>query len=180
MGLALGLDSLKYTSIDIDMRMLTDFQIIKSLGRFGLPDDLKWLYSFVRPEFIRKMGKGEFCIVTNSGAIGIGVFQPLSWHKQEREDILKAVDVKVEYGEAPKLGEDRRTYKTIGDEEHAEIMALYLDSNQSMAKIEKQKGRSRSTIKAQIDEHMEAVARSGFCPKCQRIQGKHSKISTKT
>lgn len=174
MGLALGLDSLKYTSIDIDMRMLTDFQIIKSLGRFGLPDDLKWLYSFIRPEFIRKMGKNEFVIITNSGAIGIGVFQPLLWHKQQGEHILKAVDVKVEYGEVPKLGEDRRTYKTIGDEEHAEIMALYLDEKQSMAKIEKLKRRSRSTIKAQIDEHDEAVTRSGFCPKCKRVNGLHT------
>jgi hypothetical protein len=179
MGSALGLDSLKYTSIDIDMRMLTDFQIIKSLGRFGLPDDLKWLYSFVRPEFIRKMGKGEFVIITNSGAIGIGVFSPLSWHKQEGEHILRAVGVKVEYGEVPVTSQDRRTYTTISNDEHVEIMALYLDSKQSMAKIEKQKSRSRSTIKNQIDEHNEAITRSGFCPKCQRVRGNHTKDSTR-
>lgn len=180
MGLALGLDSLKYTSIDIDMRMLTDFQIIKSLGRFGLPDDLKWLYSFITPEFIRQMKKGEFVIIANSGAIGIGEFKPLTWHKQQGEHILKAVDVKVEYGEAPKLGEDRRTYKTIGDPEHAEIIALYVDSEKSMAKIEKQKERSRSTIKAQIDSHNEAIKRSGFCPQCSRVKGNHAKDSTRT
>ena len=100
-------------------------------------------------------------------------------NKQEGEHILKAVYVKVEYGEVPESGENRRTYTTIGDEEHVEIMALYLDSKQSMAKIEKQKNRSRSTIKMQIDEHNEAITRSGFCPKCQRIRGNHAKDTTK-
>ena len=179
MGMAIGLDSLKYTSVDIDMRILTDYQIIKSLGRFGLPDDLKWLYSFLAPEFIRKMEKGSFAIVGNSGAIGVGYFTPIPWHKQIKENICHAVGVKVEYGEVPVHGTNRHTYQTVGGSEHREILALYIDQSQSMAKIEKLKHRSRSTIKDQIDSHNEAIARSGFCPSCQRVRGTHARQSTK-
>jgi hypothetical protein len=111
MGLALGLDSLKYTSIDIDMRYLVDYQVIKQMGMIGLPDDLKWLYHIVRASWIRKMDRASFLVLTREGSIGIGAFSPIPWHKQEGEDILKAVGIKREVGETPELGEDRRTFK---------------------------------------------------------------------
>jgi hypothetical protein len=37
-----------------------------------------------------------FIILSKGGAVGIGEFKEIPWHKQERENILKAVDVKVE------------------------------------------------------------------------------------
>lgn len=179
MGLALGLDSLRFYSIDIDLRSVTDFQVIKALGIFGLPDDLQWLYHIISPSFIRNMPKGAFILLSRTGAIGLGSFSEIPWHKQEGENILKAVDLKVEYGEEPELGEDRRTFKTIGDYEHAEILALYIDAKQSMKKIADRKKRSTSTIKAQIDTHNMAIERSGFCPRCRRVNGKHDTVSTK-
>lgn len=179
MGLALGLDSLKYTSIDIDMRYLVDYQVVKQMGMIGLPDDLKWLYQFVRASWVRNMAKSAFLTVTRSGAIGIGSFSEIGWHKQEGENILAALDIKREVGEEPEIGEDRRTFKTIGDAEHGELIALYVDDSQSMAKISKQKNRSTATVKAQIDEHNAAIARSGFCPKCRRAKGNHAENSTK-
>lgn len=179
MGLALGLDSLKYTSIDIDMRYLVDYQVIKQLGMIGLPDDLKWLYHMVRASWVRNMPRSSFLMVTRNGSIGIGAFSPISWHKEEGEDILKAVGIRREASEAPKLGEDRRTFKTIGDNEHSEIMALYLDEMQSMMKIAKLKSRSPATIKAQIDSHNQAIQRSGFCPACKRVNGNHTNRTTK-
>jgi hypothetical protein len=92
---------------------------------------------------------------------------------------MRAVGVKVEYGEVPVSAIDRRGYKTIDDGEHAEIMALYLGSKQSMGKIGKLKMRSPATIKNQIDEHCAAITRSKFCPKCQRVRGSHTKDSTR-
>jgi hypothetical protein len=178
MGLALGLDSLKYTSIDIDMRYLVDYQVIKQMGMIGLPDDLSWLYHMVRASWIRKMDRSSFLILTREGSIGIGAFSPISWHKQEGENILKALGIKREVGEAPELGEDRRTFKTIGDAEHSEIMTLYIDEKQSMAKIHTLKNRSPATIKAQIDEHNAAITRSGFCPKCKRVNGVNANRKT--
>lgn len=178
MGLALGLDSLRFYSLDIDLRAVTDFQIIKSLGIFGLPKDLEWLYHIIDPRFIRNMPKGAFILLSRSGAIGLGCFSEIPWHKQEGEHIMRAVDVKVEYGEEPELGKDRGTHKTVGDYEHAEILALYIDAKQSMHKIKDRKKRSTSTVKAQIDAHNEAIRRSGFCPRCRRVQGKHEATST--
>ena len=101
MGLALGLDSLKYTSIDIDMRYLVDYQIIKAMGIVGLPDDLKFVYNYFKPTWIRNMPRGAFAILCRNGGIGIGSFKLITWHKQEGEHILNAVGVKVEYGEEP-------------------------------------------------------------------------------
>jgi len=170
MGLALGMDSLRFYSLDIDLRNTVDYQIIKSLGLFGLPDDLEWLYHRISPAFIRRMPKGAFVILSKSGAIGLGSFSEVPWHKQEGENILRAVGLKVEYGEEPQYGEDRRTFKTIGDYEHVEIIELYLDHKQSMHKIANLKKRSTSTVKAQIDAHDMAIKRSGFCPRCRRVK----------
>jgi len=179
MGLALGMDSLRFYSLDIDLRNTVDYQIIKSLGLFGLPDDLEWLYHRISPAFIRKMPKGAFVILSKSGAIGLGAFNEVPWHKQEGENILRAVGLKVEYGEEPQYGEDRRTFKTIGDYEHVELIELYLDHKQSMHKIADLKKRSTSTVKAQIDAHDMAVKRSGFCPRCRRIKGSHDTTLSK-
>jgi len=39
-GLALGLDSVRYYVIDIDVRSISDFMVLKSQGMFGLSRDL--------------------------------------------------------------------------------------------------------------------------------------------
>ncbi|RJS82061.1 hypothetical protein CW709_04095, partial [Candidatus Bathyarchaeota archaeon] len=70
-------------------------------------------------------------------------------------------------------GEYRGPYKTIGDEEHAEIIRLYLDEGLSMVRVAERLNRSSASIKRQIDLHNRAVERSGFCPACRRVKGKH-------
>ena len=45
-GLALGLDTQRFYGVDIEIRHLADFLIMKAQGMFGLPQDLDWLYSF--------------------------------------------------------------------------------------------------------------------------------------
>jgi len=179
MGLALGLDSLRFMSIDIDIRSVVDYQVIKALGLFGLPDDLEWLYHLVNPAFIRNMPRGAFVLLSRTGAIGMGSFSALPWHKQEKEAIVPAVGLRIEYGEEPKYAEDRRTFKTIGDYEHVEILELYLDEKQSMHKIAKLKKRSTSTVQGQIKGHDMAIKRSGFCPRCRRVKGNHETTLTK-
>lgn len=178
MGLALGLDSLRFYSVDIDLRSIVDFEVIKSLGLFGLPDDLDWLYHIISPVFIRKMPKSAFVILSKTGAIGLGSFPKVPWHKEEGEHIARSIGLKIEYGEEPELGEDRHTFKTIGDAEHAEIIALYVDDLQSMHKIAEQKNRSTATIQTQIKRHNLAIRRSGFCPMCRRVRGKNDSMTT--
>ena len=42
-GMAMGLDTLKMTSIDLDVRAVTDFLIFKSQGVMGLPKELYFI-----------------------------------------------------------------------------------------------------------------------------------------
>ena len=115
----------------------------------------------------------NFIILSRSGSLGLGAFPEVSWHKKEREDILRSVGVKVEFGEELKYPKSKGTFTTVGDLEHTEIIGYYIDEKLSMATVGKMKGRSSATVKGQIDRHNDAVTRSQFCPICKRSGGSH-------
>jgi hypothetical protein len=169
-GMALGLDSVRYYSIDIDIRNLSDYIILKSQGMTGLTSDLSWLYSIFEPHIIRNMPRQFFIILSRKGSVGIGEFKEIPWHKQERENILKAVGVSVEYGEPIERGEYRGTHSTVGDPEHAEIIRLYVDEGLSMNKIAEQLNRSSRVPFTIIHKHNSSVEGAGFCPACRRVK----------
>ena len=169
-------DILKYYSVDSDIRNLRDYPILKSLGLSGLPSDLKWLYHYYNPNRIRKMKAQNFIILSRNGALGLGKFPFHDWHKREKENILSAVGLRIEYSEPVEAGLNRGTFKTIGDKEHSEIIKLYIEGS-SMGKISKQVNRSSKSIKDHIDQHNLAVERSAFCPQCRRV---HSSFEGKT
>lgn len=171
MGVALGLDSVRFYAVDIDIRNLSDYIILKSQGIQGLASDMRWLYSFFNPSVIRDMKQKYFIMLTRKGGLGLGEFPCPPWHKSEKEDILAACGLKVEYGEQVELGKSRGAFKTIGDSEHVRIIELY-QSNNSMEKVATELNRSRASIFSQIHSHDDAVKRSGFCPKCRRARGK--------
>jgi hypothetical protein len=91
------------------------------------------------------MPRQFFIILSRKGSVGIGEFKPIPWHKQERENILKAVGVSVEYGEPIEKGEYRGTHTTVGDMEHADIIKLYVEEGLSLNKITERIGRSSRT-----------------------------------
>lgn len=169
MGCALGLDSVRFYAIDIDIRNLSDYIILKSQGIQGLASDMSWLYSFFNPHKIRDMKPEHFVILTRKGSLGLGEFPFPPWHKREKEDMLKAVGIRVEYGEEVELGESRGTYKTVGDQEHAEIIRLYVEEGLGMKAIAEKLGRSSRTPHEHIGSHNRAVERSGFCAACKRV-----------
>jgi len=171
-GVAMGLDTLKYTSVDIDIRAVTDYLILKSQGVLGFPDDLQWLYGYFSPHVVRNMPPQYFCIVTRKGALGLGEFPELPWHKKEKENILHSVGIKVESGDRIDYGESKGTFKTVGDEEHVKIVSLYLE-DKSMGDVAKELNRSRATIHSQIHSHNQAIEKQSYCPKCRRIKGTH-------
>ena len=167
-GLSLGLDSIRYYSIDIDIRSLSDYLVLKAQGMHGLTKDLKWLYSIFDPHALRRMKPQHFIILSRHGGVGLGTFKAIPWHKREGENILKAVGVKVEYGEPVKMGEYRGKYRTLGDREHAELVRLYVEEGLSMRGVAERLGRSLYTVKSHIDRHNAAVQRAGYCPACRR------------
>lgn len=84
MGVALGLDNLRFYSIDIDVRNLADYTVIKSQGVHGLPKDLKWMYKYFYSGLVRNMKPSQFILITKRGRIGYGIFHEIPWHKQEK------------------------------------------------------------------------------------------------
>jgi len=169
MGLAMGLDTLKYTSVDLDVRSVTDFQVFKRLGLIGLPRELYWIYGFVKPVVMREMPTSKFVILSKTSALGFGTFKALPWHKQANENILRQLDIKVEHGDKIKEAVDRGKWKTVGDREHAQIIIAYV-GQPNMVEIAEKFNRSSATIKDHIHRHDEAVERSGFCPMCVRVK----------
>ena len=172
-GIAIALDSVRYYAIDIDIRNLADYTILKSQGVHGLSDDLRWLYSFFRDHRIRSHPPSCFYIITQEGNLGLGWFPFHSWHKAEKENILTSVGVKVEYGEQLKEPEYKGKYKTVGDIEHSDIVRLYVEEGLGMLEISNSLKRSTRTISVHVKRHNESVQRSGFCPECKRAGGPH-------
>jgi hypothetical protein len=170
MGIALGLDSVRFYAIDIDIRNLADYMILKAQGVQGLAKDLSWLYSYFNPSTIRNMKPQYFFIITRKGALGLGEFPFHEWHKREKENILKAVGVKVEYGELVEAGEYRGTFRTVGDKEHSEMIRLYIEEELSIDRMAERLGRSSRTPHEHIKQHNKAVEHSGFCPSCRRTK----------
>jgi len=109
----------------------------------------------------------------------IGKFPCPPWHKQEREDILKAVGVKVEAGDQIDYGQTTGTYKTVGDQEHTDIINTYFEGL-SMGKLAKKLDRSAATVHAQIRSHDESIRKTGYCLECRRFKGKHEVEKTDT
>ena len=182
MGVSMGLDTLKQTSIDLDVRSVVDYSIIKAVGLPGLPRELEWLYSFVDPHYFRQLKKDQFIILSKEGSIGLGVFPEVKWHKDAGEHILKALGLKIEYGEEIRESRKSGSNQTVGDVEHGDLVSMYEVEKQSMGKIAAKLKRSKSTVKAQIDFHNGAVSRSGFCPICKRVKSdlQHDTIVTFT
>lgn len=174
MGLSLGLDSIRSYAIDIDIRSLSDYLILKAQGVQGLSKDLRWLYRYVNSALLRGLAPHRFVVVTSKGGIGYGVFPEIEWHKQEREDILNSVGIKVEYGEMLQESIMKGIYKTVSDKEHVEIIELYASENMSMDKIGKKLNRSARTPKLHIDSHDASVRKSGFCAICKRAKGAYA------
>lgn len=179
-GLSLGLDSLRYYAIDIDIRNLADYLFLKSQGLIGLDRDLRWLYSFFNPNALQKMEPQYFILICKSGSIGVGSFPYPEWHKREGEEILRKLDIKVEYGEPEEKGEFRGKYITVSDNEHAEIIKLYIEGECSYRDIAIKLRRSLATIYSHINNHDREIRENGFCSACKRVKSQYYKTPVKT
>ena len=178
MGIALGLDSIRYYSIDIDIRSLSDYLILKSQGVQGLSKDLKWLYKYVNPGLMRHMRPEQFIVVSNRGSIGFGTSPEIPWHKRERENILSDVGIKVTYGEVLRESESKGAFRTVSDKEHCEMIRLYIEENLGFVKMGLRVSRSSATTQKHVNIHNALVHGSGFCTSCRRANGKyHDKVA---
>ncbi len=171
-GFALAVDSLRWYAIDIDIRSLADYMFLKAQGIEGLPDSLSFLYSYYDPYWIMGMDKNQFVVMSRLGPLGHGSFTLPYWHKLEHEDLLTKLNIDLEYGEIPDLGE-RRSH--VGDYEHVRIVKVRAESHDSMAQIAVKLGRSSATIQHAIQHHNLMIEAVGQCDICTRVNAPHAK-----
>jgi hypothetical protein len=178
-GCSLGLDSVRITSIDVDVRSLADFIIFKAQGAGGLPRELWFIYKYIQPSFIQSMKPNEFVILSRKGHIGIGVFSYPTWHKEEGEDILSKLNIKISFEEPPVKGEFRGKWSTVSDEEHVKMVEMYIEQKLSTIAIGEILHRSSRTVLLQLNKHTENILRLGYCPNCRRMKSKFESIPAK-
>lgn len=170
MGYAVTVDTLKWTSIDLDIRHVSDYTWIKRVGIYGLPHDLRFLYRYINPYSLMDPRIDAFLVLSSRGPIGVGRFDEPYWHKKEHENLIKDLGINIEYREIPDYGNPARN--TVNDFEHANLIAIYIRKG-SMNKTAKQMRRSPATIQDHVHEHDDNVRKIGYCPKCQRIDAEH-------
>jgi len=164
-GYALGIDTIRWTSIDKEMRDLADYQIIKKVGGQGLPDDISFLYKYIDPMSMARLRPDKFLIFTDNASIGLGYSDYPEFHKEEGVDIVKELGITFEYSEEP----EESTVQKVGDSEHAIIIKLY-QSGLSMKNVSLHKDvkRSDATVHKHISDHDKEVEENGLCHRCKR------------
>jgi len=98
----------------------------------------------------------------------MGHFPYHTWHKEEKENIVKDLGLKIEYGEVFEQPKDMGTHMSVGDVEHAQIIDFYI-KGMGILGISEKLGRSSRTPHTHIKKHNGAVDRSGFCAACKRV-----------
>jgi hypothetical protein len=173
MGLTLGMDSQRFTSIDVDVRTPSDYTVLKAQGPYRLMRELDWLYSIIIPRKFQTMTPDEFVVVSKKANVGIGNFDEIPWHKKPRENIFANVGISVDYGQEIREGSWKGSYKTLGDRDHEKIIRLYM-LGWGMNKISREVGRSSETIASHIHRHDEEVQMNGRCESCTKLESPYA------
>jgi len=169
MGYAVGVDTIRWTSIDKEIRDVSDYIFIKRVGVQGLPKDLRFIYQYVLPESLMNPKPHQFVLLSNRGPIAIGMFDKPYWHKEEKENLFKELGIQIKYGEVPQIGVGSQ----LSDWDHAEIIKTFVDTGKA-SETGRLCGRSRGTVYRHIQRHNLSVKRRGFCDRCRRVKGKYA------
>lgn len=170
-GFALGIDSIRWTSVDKEMRDLADHLIIKKVGAQGLPADIRWLYKYADPLSMSRLPPHMALLLTDNASIGYLWSQCPVFHKEEGVDLLKELGITIEAGDEI----EESSFQKVGDEEHAKIVRLY-NERKSMGTISGIMHRSKSTVKAHIHQHNKAIEKNRVCPQCSRVKSDLAKV----
>jgi hypothetical protein len=156
---------LKYTSIDIDVRITCDYIFFKAQGMAGLPSELHWCYRYLDPFGIQNMPRDAFVVLTKAGSLGFGEFPKVEWHKEEGESILQTCGIDVEHTESMQP----TTKERIGDLEHAKWMEGLLEGK---TRMELKGSWHESYVTHEKERHNASIQRIGECERCRRAQSK--------
>jgi hypothetical protein len=169
-GLAVAVDTIRWTSLDKEIRDVSDYIFFKRLGSIGLPKDLSFLYRYFDPMSMMKLRPEVFVTLTSQGNIGFGKFDYPQWHKEEKENIMLKLDINP-----VRLDKEAEHGFNVGISEHAEIVTAYIQLR-SMRKVARKLRRSLSTISEEIKLHNQVVAESGTCFECEKADSPNAKL----
>lgn len=172
-GLAVGVDTLRWTSLDKEVRDISDYIFIKRVGTVGLPRDLGFIYRYARPRSLMWMPPSKFVLLTAKGAIGFGAFRYPEWHKEESEDLIEQFDIQIE--RLAGAVEEKHRSNRMKPEEHYKLLKSYLETK-SILKTAVAFNRSHATVYKVILEHNNRILKGvGFCDVCAEIDDLFSK-----
>lgn len=160
-GIAVLVDTIRWTSIDKEVRDVSDYIYIKRVGAIGLPKDLHFLYKYVNPRAMMKLWKNVFVMLTGTGAIAIGKFTKPEWHKEENENILAKLNIDIIYLDPERIAQGYN----VAPSEHALIIRTY-NELKSMGKVAIKLERSKDTIQRAIKRHNSTIEEIGKCVEC--------------
>jgi hypothetical protein len=172
-GFAIALDTIRWHSIDIDLRTLADYTFIKAQGIEGLPSSLRFVYIYFSPYGVMRMPVNKFIILSRHGPIGFGKSIMPPWHKQEKEDLLQEFDIMPSYNELAFSGE--KGFGRVSDYEHLRIIKARVESDKGMEKLAIELGRSSKTIFTHINIHNNMIHAVGECDRCLRVNSPYTK-----
>lgn len=176
-GIAIGIDALKPTSVEVDVRMLADFTFIKRLGKDGLKyaDELRWIYSIIDPASMADFPPERFVIVSDNGALGIGETNYVPWHKETYQNIVEMVELKFQEDEIPDYGTKGKRGRT-SDFDHDDIIQTKFEhpdwSNKAIGES-LNIPRTEGTVRSQVNQHNREVEKKSYCLRCRRVMGEH-------
>jgi len=175
-GIAPIVDAIRWFSIDIDIRSIAQYTFLKAQGIEGLPKNLHFIYKFYNPYGVMRMGVNKFIAVSAAGPLGDGRNDCPYWHKTEKENLLKLLDIRIDRSNAPDLTETSGSH--VNEYEHVRIVQTRFESpegERSMEKISAKVGRSSATVYKHIAYHNNTVKSMGECDKCSRVKSLLSK-----
>lgn len=161
-GFSLLVDTVRWTSIDKEMRDLADLLFIKRVGSQGLPDDLRFLYRWLAPLSVARMKAERFMVITDLASVGIGRSDRVLFHKEEGIDLMKELGLSVEVGEEAPV----KPLNAVQNDTHAKMMAL-IESGVKYTEIARRVSiGSNATVARHLRLHNDAVKERGVCPEC--------------
>ena len=92
-GVGVAVDSLRPLSIDINVREVANHVIVKRAGRLTLPRDMKLLWHYIRPQYIRRMPLEDFVVYSDSDDLMVGDLDLVPWHIIRGENIMKQLGI---------------------------------------------------------------------------------------
>lgn len=176
--IAMLTDALYETAVEREVRLSTNYFVIKKMGMMKLPRHLSWLYNpnytGIDPNAFSVMPVNTFLAVTDTGAVAFGIFNEVPWHKQEKEHLPKALNLEFEYSRTAESA-----IVSPKDPQHADAVSAYAELG-SMTEAASRAGISRTTVSLIVKRHNLDIETFGICPVCERSGSIYAreKIST--